>query len=90
MIILHRKKQSARADAIEHSLREMVLNYQLQNGSELVEKMRAKMPVLQEGKRFIYGEKQIQGYLQELKAFKQKWEKFQGDSCYLDEDGRIC
>ena len=47
------------------------------------------LPVLTNNERVVSGEG-IPAYVKELKQLMQDWQAYQGDSCYVDEDGRVC
>ena len=48
------------------------------------------LPVLKDNGKLISGERAIAIYLKELERFVANWRRFQGDACYLDEQGEIC
>ncbi len=47
----------------------------------------AQPPVLVDDGKAIYGRDALRAHLQQLREFKAQWEKYQGDTCYGDEDG---
>jgi hypothetical protein len=93
MIELVRKKDSAVCDSIEEKMREMRLSYRTRDPEDPEIKGKEidgdDLPfVLDEG-RVIKGEKEIYRYLEDIGEFKKKWDKFQSDACYCDEEGNI-
>lgn len=48
------------------------------------------LPAIRDGDRIIEGEAGIAAYLLEIEAFAAAWNKFQSDTCYLDDDGTVC
>ncbi len=92
MIVLYREEKSPEADAIEAEFREMVLGYD----RVIVEPDRARglfeghsLPVIKNNERVVSGE-EIPAYLKELGKLMRDWQMFQGDYCYVDEDGESC
>jgi hypothetical protein len=92
MIVLYREEKSPQADAIEAEFRELVLGYD----RVIVEAERAhelfdghSLPVIKNNERVISGDG-IQPYLKELENLMRDWQMFQGDYCYVDEDGESC
>lgn len=93
MIVLYREEESVEADAIEVEFREMVLGYD----RVIVEPVQARklfgeghaLPVIKNNERMVSGE-EINAYLKELEKLMHDWQMFQGDYCYVDEDGESC
>lgn len=92
MIVLYREKDNLQADAIEAEFREMVLGYD----RVVVEPARARemfgeltLPIIADNARIVSGEG-IKPYLKELEKLMRDWQMFQGDYCYVDEDGESC
>lgn len=48
------------------------------------------MPALMDNARMVSGEAEIAAYLKELRRFVRDWQMFQGDYCYVDDDGETC
>jgi len=46
-------------------------------------------PVLVDGRDVIAGSKNIIAHLEELEQFKELWYKFQSDTCYCDDQGKV-
>jgi hypothetical protein len=85
MIKLYRKEDSKPADAIEAEFRELTLGYDRlvvaeQDAKQLFGE-EASFPVIANNDKVVSGE-QIPAYLKDL--------RFQGDFCYVDEDGETC
>lgn len=93
MIVLYREEKSVEADAIEAEFRELALGYD----RVIVEPARARemfgnghaLPVIQNNERVVSGG-EVRGYLNELAKLMRDWQMFQGDYCYVDEDGEVC
>lgn len=92
VIKLYREEVSAEADAIEAEFKELILGYdRVILGPLKAEEMfggRA-MPVITNNERVVSGD-EIGPYIRELEALMKSWQLFQGDSCYVDDDGEIC
>jgi hypothetical protein len=89
MIKLYREETSVEADAIEAEFRELVLGYdrvviEPAQGREMF-KGRA-LPVITNNERMVSGE-EIRPYIKELEKLMNDWQLFQGDYCYVGEDG---
>ena len=93
MLTLYRQENSPAADSIEAEFRDLVLGYDRvlmdpeaahkQFGSE------RSLPILTNNDRIVSGT-EIPPYLTELTQLMRDWQAYQGDSCYVDEDGRVC
>lgn len=89
MIRLYREETSTEADAIEAEFRELVLGYD----KVIVESSQARemfagrpLPVITNNERVVSGD-EIRPFMKELEKLMQDWQLFQGDYCYLGEDG---
>lgn len=93
MIKLYRKEISAEADTIEAEFRDMILGYDriIVDPAEAAAQFGPghSLPVITNNDRIVSGEA-ITPYLNELRDLMQEWQAFQGDSCYVDESGKIC
>lgn len=93
MIKLYREENSASADAIEAEFRELVLGYDRvvieADAAAPLFGADTALPVITNNERIISGEA-IPDYLKELTRLMHDWQLFQGDSCYVDEDGETC
>jgi hypothetical protein len=89
MIQIVRELHSSQADAIEAEFRELVLGYERvlssPGGADA-----PGLPAIRDGERLVSGEAQIAEYLKELKRFVRDWRTFEGDYCYVDDDGDVC
>ncbi len=93
MVKLYRELKSVEADAIEAEFKEMVLGYDRvvvdpAQASSLFGGQRS-LPVITNNEKIVSGA-EIAPYLQELKDLMRDWQKFQGDFCYVDDDGKVC
>lgn len=89
MIKLYREETSAEADTIEAEFRELVLGYD----RVLVQPAEAQgmfpgrsLPVLTNNEKVFSGG-EIRPYIKELEKLVRDWQLFQGDYCYVDDDG---
>lgn len=93
MVKLFREKDSPQADAVEAEFKEMILGYDrvILDPAEAAQRFGPEhsLPVITNNDRVVSGEA-ITPYLQELQQLMQEWQAFQGDSCYVNEDGKIC
>lgn len=93
MIKLYREKNSAQADAIEAEFRELVLGYDrvVVDPKEAMQLFDAEtaLPVIKNNERVVSGD-QIPAYIKELTQLMHSWQLFQGDYCYVDDDGETC
>lgn len=93
MIVLYRETESAEADAIEAEFREVALGYDRVIvapvwARELFGEGHA-LPVIKNNERMVSGA-DIPPYVKELEKLMRDWLMFQGDTCYVDEDGDVC
>lgn len=93
MVKLYREQTSPRADAIEAEFREMVFGYDrvITDPAEAEQRFGPEhsLPVLTNNDRIVSGDS-IPAYMKELRQLMRDWQKFQGDSCYVDEDEEAC
>lgn len=89
MIRLYREETSPEADAIEAEFRELVLGFD----RVVVDSAKARemfggleLPVITNNERVVGGDA-IPPYLKELEKLMRDWQSFQGDYCYVGEDG---
>lgn len=84
MIEFYREKNCITCDFIENELKDMVLAYHTNNM-----KASKNKPEIINGKRVIIGHDDLIKYMDELHHTIELWRKFEGDTCYCDEDGNI-
>jgi len=93
MIKLYREENSRQADAIEAEFREMVLGYDrvVVDADKAVQLFgeETTLPVITNNERIFSGE-QIRPYIKELGQLMRDWQLFQGDYCYVDDNGENC
>jgi len=92
MIKLYREEKSPKADTIEAEFRELVLGYDrvVLNRKDAAQLFGdAHLPVLTNNERTVSGD-DIPAYIKELTQLMRDWQRFQGDSCYVDDDGESC
>ncbi len=93
MIKLYRKENSAQADSIEAEFHDLILGYDRVVVAEPEAKKSfgegTSLPVITNNEKIVSGE-EIPAYLKELQQLMQDWQRYQGDSCYVDGDGGTC
>ena len=94
MIEVLREEMSADADGVEAELREMVLGFERviitpAEAEQRFGKLIA-LPVLQDGARIASGREELMKFLRDLEKFTAQWRMFEGDWCYVNEDGETC
>jgi hypothetical protein len=93
MVKLYRESVSPRADRIEAEFRDLILGYDI----EVITPPEAEkrfgpehvLPIITNNEKIVSGDA-IPGYIEELRNLMQEWQAFQGDSCYVNDDGRAC
>jgi glutaredoxin len=94
MIKLYRPVDCPDCADIEAVLKELVVAHKVvvveagQAAAELNPDI--ALPVIKDNGRVISGPTAIATYLSELEKFVADWQRFQSDSCYLDDDGATC
>ena len=93
MIKLYRKENSPQADTIEAEFHEMILGYDrvvlAEKDAQQIFGAETSLPVITNNEKIVSGEK-IPAYLKELRDLMRDWQRFQGDSCYVDDNGETC
>ena len=94
MIEVFREQESAQGDWIEAELREMVLGYErvitTPEGAQHVLGSQHSLPAIKNGERIASGRDELMVYLEELEDLARQWRAFQGDWCYVDDQGELC
>lgn len=93
MIKLYREEKSERADMIEAEFRDMVLGYDrvILDKEDAARKFgrETTLPVITNNEKTVSGD-DIPVYIRELKQLMRDWQMFQGDYCYVDDEGETC
>ena len=93
MVKLYREPVSPQADAIEAAFKEILFGYDraILDPAEAEQRFGSghSLPVITNNEIIVSGES-IPSYMKELQKLMKDWQKFQGDSCYVDEDGETC
>jgi uncharacterized protein YecE (DUF72 family) len=93
MIKLFREEHSPQADAIEAEFHDLVLGYDrvVLTPAEAVRVFGAEvsLPLITDNARTVHAG-QFPAYLKELTQLVRQWQLFQGDYCYVDDDGETC
>ncbi len=93
MIQLYRLAECSTCDEIEATLQEIVIAHQVITVSppqwpENLAK-NSKLPILIDNNQIVEHDK-IKAHLNELAQFVNDWNVYQGDACYINEDGEVC
>ncbi len=84
VIELVRPPSSREADEVAGSLRAMVVAFR-----EIEDPMRSE-PLLRDGDQVAEGADEIAGFLDQLRHEVRRWNAFQSDACFVEDDGSIC
>jgi hypothetical protein len=94
MIEVFREAESPQGDWVEAELQDMVLGYKrvLTTPEEARHALGAgySLPAIKDGERIASGKEELQVYLKELETLARQWRAFQGDWCYVDDQGDVC
>jgi hypothetical protein len=92
MIKLYREEKSEQADTIEAEFRDMALGYDRVILDEADAARRfgdgTTLPVITNNEKTFSGD-DIPAYIRELKQLMRDWQMFQGDYCYVDDEGMV-
>ena len=93
MIKLYREEKSPEADRIEAEFKDIILGYdrEIITPAEATERFGPDhyLPVITNNEKIVSGDS-IPQYIKEIRALMHDWRKFQGDWCYVDDDGNAC
>ena len=93
MIKLYREQVSPPADAIEAEFQDMIFGYdrEIMTAAEASQRFDANhtLPILTNNEKTVSGDS-IPAYIDELRNLMREWQAFQGDSCYVNDDGTAC
>lgn len=83
MIHLYRRLVDPQADQIEAELKRLSLAY--------TRELKNKVDVFieEDGKKYKTMN-EMYDFVKEMESYKSEWEKFQSDSCYIEDDGSVC
>jgi hypothetical protein len=94
MLKLYREASSPPADTIEAELQDILLAYDrvilTPDAARETFGSRHSLPVLTDNERTFSGKEQIASFLTELRQLMHDWQAYQGDSCYIDDEGQVC
>jgi hypothetical protein len=94
MIILYTLPESQPGELIESRLRDMTAAYRrvvVKQQKNLPQYLRAySLPFLVEGSGIYSSDQIIDTFLKKYQHTLTEWQKFQSDSCYLEDDGSTC
>ncbi|HJS17401.1 MAG TPA: hypothetical protein VJ785_01540 [Anaerolineales bacterium] len=93
MVKLFREKNSPQADAIEAEFKDIILGYDrvVIDPAEAAQRFGSahSLPVITNNEKVVSGDA-INSYIHELQDLMTEWQAFQGDSCYVNENGKVC
>lgn len=89
MIELLRVDDCSRCDDVEHRLAELVIAHSVRSVSAEELPAGTTAPVILDGDRVVSGT-ELSAYLAGLGKLMADWDRFQSDTCYIDDDGKIC
>ena len=92
MITFYRRPQDDWADEIQQALDEMVVAYETETvelGTALPDDV-PETPALRDDGEVITGEAALNEHLEQLADLMDDWDRFQSDSCYIEDDGTVC
>jgi hypothetical protein len=94
MIELYRPHECPACVDIEAALKEMVVAHKVVTvaADQKAEGLPpgTPLPALKDNGQIITGRAAIAAHLKELETFVAAWQRFQSDSCYIDENGKAC
>jgi hypothetical protein len=94
MIELYRPPDCPECADIEAALKEMVVAHKVTmvRTNERPEALPADvaLPALKDNGQVISGQAAIVTHLRALEKFVADWRRFQGDACYIDDQGETC
>jgi hypothetical protein len=94
MIEFYRPVDCPACADIEAVLKELVVAHKVvvvEEGQAAAElKPDVLLPAIKDNGQVVSGPTAIATYLRELEKFVAGWQRFQSDSCYIDDDGAPC
>ncbi len=85
MIVLYRAAGCPRADRVQEQLEDLVVAHRVVVLPEI-----EGLPAIEDGRQRVSGRQPLEEYLGRLEKTVADWNRFQGDACYLDDDGEVC
>jgi glutaredoxin len=94
MLKFHRTPDCLRCREIQETLEEMSYAHEVivvRNRNEIEAEVleHKKLPLLIDDDKVSEGSEEILQHLEELKGFKELWDKFQSDACYWGDEEEI-
>ncbi|MEW5854774.1 MAG: hypothetical protein AB2A00_38715 [Myxococcota bacterium] len=93
MIELLREPDSPAADHVEDALRELSVAHRVvvvQAPAQLQALGEVTLPAIRDGERVVFGAEPLRAFLEETARLMERWQRFQSDACYVDDDGKTC
>lgn len=94
MIEVFREAESAQGDWVEAELRDILLGYErvitTPEAARQALGPEHSLPAIKNNERIASGKEGLMAYLKELEVFANEWRAFQGDWCYVDDQGDVC
>ncbi len=92
MITFYRRPDDPWADEIQSALDDMVIAYEtetVQAGASLPDDV-PDLPALRDDGEVVTGEAALRSRLDDLRTLMADWNRFQSDTCHVNEDGTVC
>lgn len=94
MIELYRHADCAECAEFEEKLKELVVAHRviMVKADQPPEQLPVgtSLPALKENGKIMTEPAAITAYLKELEKFVTDWRRFQGDACYIGDEGEVC
>lgn len=94
LVTFYRRLTSILADELEEVLTEMVIAHEVvtidnEGGDSALEDV-PDLPALRDSGEVVTGEEALHERIDMLRDVMAKWDRFQSDACYIEDDGTIC
>ncbi|VAW04111.1 hypothetical protein MNBD_ACTINO02-275 [hydrothermal vent metagenome] len=92
MLTLYREASCEDCDEIARTLTDMVVAHTVVTVGDTwpPELSEGSLPTIVEGDKVVRGIDDVRSFVRALAEYLDEWNRFQSDSCYVDENGNIC
>lgn len=96
MPTLYRRSESPLGEAVQEALKEIVIQHDVVVVDSEVELPRIDsvslqdLPVLVDDGVVVSGKEALEQHIEELRRLMSDWDRFQSDTCEIDDEGRMC
>ncbi len=96
MITLYRRPESPLGEAVQEVLQEIVIQHKVVTVASPDDLPRLDavtmndLPVLVDDGAVFAGKEALERHVEELRRLMGDWDRFQSDTCEIDEEGRLC